>query len=392
MKVRILIVSGSIVWSATISFGQTAAWNSLALTSATPTNGPTDPLTQQFDSINFDRAPGAVPAFDALGLSPESVSSPSTPRELASDLINGVDQNGVLQHGLAFETAPFRLIGIRPSVSTYRADNLSGMICRWIYNFSVSAATSKATDKSDAVQLALGFKEVLYESAYHDPYRNPDLDNAFEQEAAKIDLPDDLDNPNKPLPSVPDSAAKIWSDAVADFNKNKWQGTIWTAAIAPTWNSPSGKLADLGNTGFTAWTTCGFGTRNLFKPDVNSDPVNVQLIAEARYREGEQVTDPNDKTHVAIQNSFLTAARLRMGTTTFNGFAEGGYVHVWHGLNGDGDGWRGALGVEKKITTNIWLVLSAGEQFGEAGAKTNNLFAVSSLRFGTADNAQFAPQ
>jgi len=64
----------------------------------------------------------------------------------------------------------------------------------------------------------------------------------------------------------------------------------------------------------------------------------------------------------------------------------------WHGLNGDGDGWRGALGVEKKITTNIWLVLSAGEQFGEAGAKTNNLFAVSSLRFGTADNAQFAPQ
>jgi hypothetical protein len=80
-----------------------------------------------------------------------------------------------------------------------------------------------------------------------------------------------------------------------------------------------------------------------------------------------------------------------MGTDTFNGFAEGGYVRVWHGLDGNGDGWRGALGLEKKIAPNVWLVLSAGEQFGQAGAKTNNLFAVSSLRFGTSDSAQFAP-
>jgi hypothetical protein len=84
--------------------------------------------------------------------------------------------------------------------------------------------------------------------------------------------------------------------------------------------------------------------------------------------------------------------RLRLGTPSFNGFAEGAYVRVWHGLNGDGDAWRGALGVEKKIMTNIWLVLSAGEQFGEVTAKTNDLFVLSSLRLGTADKAQFAPQ
>jgi hypothetical protein len=392
MRRRGLLAFGTFSCLVSVCYAQTAAPRTLSpATTPTGSAAATDALTQQFNSINFDRALSGTPAFDALGLSPESVSSPTTPREFASDLLNGVDQNDVLQHGLAIETAPFRLFGWRTTLQHYRDDDLNGMVSRWLYDFSVSAATSKATDKSDAVQLALGFKEVLFESADHDPYRNPDLDKAFAAAAAKVELPDDLDNPNKPLPAIPESASKIWSDAVADFNKNKWQGTIWTAAIAPTWNSQSGKVSQLSGSGFTAWSTAAWGTKNFLRIDP-TDPVNLQFIGEVRYRDGEHVTDPDDKTRVATQNSLLAAARIRIGTVTFNGFAEGGYVRVWHGLNGDGDGWRGAAGVEKKLTTNIWLVISAGEQFGEATAKTNNLFAISSLRFGTADKAQFAPQ
>jgi len=392
MIARIFVLLGALLCPTLDCFGQIAPATGLSPSASTSSSSSAvDPLAKTFDDINFDRAPSAVPALDALGLSPESVTSPSTPRELVSDLLNGVDQNGVLQHGLAIETAPFRLIGIRTNLRDYKREDLSGAICRWVYNFSVSAATSKATDKSDAVQLALGFKEVLLESADHDPYRNPDLDKAFAAAAAKVELPDDLDNPNKPLPTIPESTSQIWSNAVADFNKNKWQGTIWTAAIAPTWNSQSGKISELSGSGFTAWSTAAWGTKNFLRMNT-TDSVNLQFIGEVRYRDGEHVTDPDDKTRVATQNSFLAAARVRIGTVTFNGFAEGGYVRVWHGLNGDGDGWRGAVGVEKKLTTNIWLVISAGEQFGEATAKTNNLFAVSSLRFGTADKAQFAPQ
>jgi hypothetical protein len=389
---RILIILGAILCPVGVCFGQAAAASGLSsstTTSASSTTG--NSLTDKFNSINFDHAPGAVPAFDALGLSPESVTSPTTPRELASDLLNGVDQNGVLQHGLAIETAPFRLVGIRTNLRNYESPDLNGAICRWVYNFSVSAATSKATDKSDAVQLAFGFKEVLWESESHDPYRNPDLRKAFAEAARQVPLPDDLDNPATPLTPVPETASNVFKNAVTDFYNNKWQGGIWTAAIAPTWNSNSGKLSDLSGTGFTTWTTFAYGTtKNALM--VGDSAANVQMIGEIRYRDAEQVTDPNNKAHVATQNTFLAAGRVRMGTDSFNGFAEGGYVRVWHGLNGDGDGWRGALGVEKKLSKNIWLVLSAGEQFGEAGAKTNNLFAVSSLRFGTADKAQFSPE
>lgn len=390
MTTRILILLGTILCPIAACFGQAATGSALSSSAATASSSTApDAIAKTFNEINFDHAPSAVPAFDALGLSPESVTSPSAPRELAGDLLNGVDQNGVLQHGLAIETAPFRLIGIRTNLRDYQND----VISRLVYNFSVSAATSKAVDKSDAVQLALGFKEVLYESAYHDPYRNPDLDKAFREAAGQIKLTDDLDNPGTPLPAVPESTSKVFSNAVSDFYKNKWQGAIWTAAIAPTWNSNSGKIGELTGTGFTTWTTFAYGLPKdrALQIGVSNDPVNVQFIGEVRYRDGEQVTDPNNKARVATQNTLLAAGRLRIGTDSFNGFAEGGYVGVWHGLNGDGNGFRGALGVEKKIATNVWLVLSAGEQFGEAGAKTNNLFAVSSLRFGTADKAQFSP-
>jgi len=362
--------------------------NSTGQVAVSPPPAPSaTPTVDQLNNVNLDRAVSAVPAFDALGLSPESVTTPSTARDLATDLLNGVDKNGVLQHGLAIEAAPFRLIGIRTGLGAYKGNgetDVGAMINRWIYNFSTSIATSKAVDKSDAVQLALGFKEVLYESADHDPYRNGDIDEAFAQ-AGREGLKG-VDDWGTSLPGVSASAKKIFQSAVDDFYKNKWHGMIWTAAIAPTWNSDSGKLSDLTGTGFTTWSALAYGTPK----DSLKIGQDEQIIGELRYREGEHVVDPNNKMHVATENNFLAAGRLRMGTDTFNGFVEGGYVRVWNGLNGDGDGWRGALGVEKKVTTNIWLVLTAGEQFGEANVKTNNLYAVSSLRIGTADKAQFS--
>ena len=335
-------------------------------------------------SYDFDRALSATPAFEALGLSPETVTSPSTPRELATDLINGVDQNGILQHGVAIETAVFRLIGTHTSLREYQTSPGA----RYLYNFSLSIATSKAAEKSDAVQLAIGIKEVLYESPEHDPYRNPEI------EAAATTLRNDVagwkGDYNAPPPSFSEAHLQAYKNAVDDFSKHKWQGAIWTAALASTWNSESGKLSDLSGTGFTTWTAFAYGSpqNRSFQMGAN-DPVNMQFVAELRYRDAEHVIDPNDKTHVATQNTFLAAGRFRFGSDTFNGFAEGGYVRVWHGLNGDDDGWRGAVGLEKKLAPNVWLVLSAGQQFGGGTVAGNELFVLSSLRFGTADKAQF---
>ncbi len=336
---------------------------------------------------DYDRAPNAVPAFDALGLTPETVTTPGTPRELVAELINGVDRNGVLQNGIALEAAPFRWLWI----GTSRGDYERHPLLRCLYHFSVSVATAKATEDSEAIQLAVGFKDVLWESADHDPYRNPKLTTAFKQAALEELGPPEGDFGDGGLSPVSASSKKLFETAVAEFYANKWRGGIWTAAIAPTWNSESGKIGDLSGTGFTAWTTFAYGLSTPVLPQMGTNaPINVQFIAELRYRNGEQVIDPNDKLHLANQDSFLAAGRLRFGSDTFNGFAEGAYVRVWHGLNGDDGGWRGALGVEKRIAPNVWLVLSAGQQFGGGSVEGNELFVLSSLRFGTADKAQFS--
>jgi hypothetical protein len=350
--------------------------------SASPSSNPASPTDLLLEKVNldYDRAPNAVPAFEALGLTPETVTTPSTPRELVAELLNGVDRNGVLQHGIALETAPFRLLWVGTSLADYSGSPLM----RCLYHFSISVATSKAAEESDAVQLALGFKDVLWESADHDPYRNPDLIEAFNNLVRGSFKPG-----FGQTPTISPDAKKAWKSAVDDFYENKWRGGIWTAAIAPTWNSESGKLGDLSGTGFTTWTTFAYGLPKSRSFRIGSNPMDVQFIAELRYRNGEQVTDPNDKTRAATQDSFLAAGRVRLGSDTFNGFAEGGYVRVWHGLNGDDDGWRGAVGLEKKIAKNVWLVLSAGQQFGGGTVEGNELFVLSSLRFGTADKAQF---
>lgn len=351
-----------------------------------PTPSPTstpDPFAESVKAINFDRSISVVPAFAALDLSPETVTHPTTPRDLAAALLNGVDHNGNVQHGIALETAPFRSL-IRTDIDAYRASTLT----QFLYNFSFSAATSKASDKSNALQMAIGFSAILYQSADHDPSRDAKLKTRF----AEINAEHPMSGRgwDDPLPDEDEGAKADFVKLAKEFQKRSWAGSIWSAAIAPTWNSESGKTSDLSGSGFTAWSAFSYGVIDPLKTR-STDPINLQFIAQVRYREGEHLVDPNNKMLFADQNSLIAAGRLRIGTTTFNGFAEGAYVRVWHGLQGDGQGWRGAIGVEKQLATNVWLVVSAGEQFGETGAKTNELFAVSSLRFGTADKAQFSP-
>jgi hypothetical protein len=359
----------------------------VGLAAATPTPMPTaapDALDPIVKAVNFDRAISVVPAFAALDLAPETVTHPTTPRDLAAALLNGVDKSGAVQHGIAIETAPFRMLPIRTDIDAYRQSTLTQLL----YNFSLSAATSKASDKSNALQMALGFSAILYQSANHDPARDPRLATRFAQISAEHPMHgagwDDS------LPAEDEGAKRDLQKLAEEFQKRSWAGTIWSAAIAPTWQSESGKTSDLSSSGFTAWSAFSYGVIDPFKSN-SKDPFNLQFIGQVRYRQAEHLIDPDDKTRTADQDSFIAAGRLRFGTATFNGFAEGAYVRVWHGLDGDGQGWRGALGVEKQIATNIWLVISAGQQFGETGAKTNELFAVSSLRFGTADKGQFSP-
>jgi hypothetical protein len=114
----------------------------------------------------------------------------------------------------------------------------------------------------------------------------------------------------------------------------------------------------------------------------------VQFIAHVRYRENEEVLDPKGSGTKFSQDSLFAAGRLRWGRPELNFSAEAAYIHIWHGPEGNGDAFRVGAVLEKRLATNLWLVLSAGEDFGAAGQE-NNLFSLGALRFGSADAPNF---
>jgi hypothetical protein len=354
-------------------------------------------LAREGAALDLDRPIAAVPAFTALDLSPESVSQPANPRDFTAALLNGVDRKGILQTGVAIEVAPFRWIpGRWQSYPHYSGENKDvawgGYWNRFFYNASLSVATAKASGDEDeqAINLALGLQFVLWQDAKNDPLRDKGLQQAFHKAFSKeviSDIPDDGPIDAAAPPASLAAAQAQFQAEVEAFRQREWMGTLWTASIAPTWHSASGRSDDLRAEGFTAWSTFAYA----FEEPVFGRTARAQVLAHLRYRQGEIVTDSEEPARGAEQDSLLAAARLRIGTPDFNGFVEGGYQRIWGGLSGDGDAARAAFGLERRIARGVWLVVSAGEQFGGTSDRDGELFAISSLRFGTADQPTLAP-
>ena len=133
---------------------------------------------------NLDLTVPETPAFYALGLTPESVSRPASPRELAADLLNGLDENGNFQTGIALATVPYLLFaGDRLTIQKYRENEGFSWI-RLAARSQLSVATTKGTDSDDkAMRAALGIRVVPYDLG--DPRQHRDLDACF----AEIALP-----------------------------------------------------------------------------------------------------------------------------------------------------------------------------------------------------------
>jgi hypothetical protein len=102
----------------------------------------------------LDLAVPESPAFTVLGLTPESVVRPTSPRELALSLLNGVDANNNFQAGVAVDTVPFTLLfGEGFTLGDYRRDPVERALAR----LQLSVATAKGTSEDDeAVRLGLG--------------------------------------------------------------------------------------------------------------------------------------------------------------------------------------------------------------------------------------------
>jgi hypothetical protein len=353
--------------------------------------GATKDLQASFS--NIDLSVPESPAFTVLGVTPNAVVRPGTPREFASSLLNGLDKNGNFQTGLAIDTAPFMLFnGQNITLQDYNDYYLTRLLSRT--QFSMAATKGAAADDT-ATRLALGLNITLWDKGdarvYH-PNRGPEGD-VLTCLKANIQPPD---APSSAMPSTAEIAA-INAKAIAANNriadecrdkvrKVNWNRTSWVIAYAPSWITKNGQTSNVKWNGGALWTSFAYGFDGV--PSLNRI---AQLILHARQRTKEQVADPTRAGQFVSQNSTFLGGRFRAGTADFALNFEGTYVRNRIPQHATFSSGRYAFGGEMKIADNLYIVVTGGHGPGDAGAPKKGFF-MSSFKYGFNKKSQLNPQ
>lgn len=347
-------------------------------------------------AYNLDRPIAAAPAFTALDLSPETISTPDSVRDFAAGVLSGVDRDGNLQNGYAVQIAPFRLLGVNPDLIDYRQKTFGGWATRVLYNTGLSIATTNAADDDDEIRLALGLEATLIDT------QEEKILNALAvaQDQALSDRPR-----RRAKESIEAFEARL-NEWAAQVNTNyhearnrvlntHYNGFKLSAAYAPTWLSETGKFGDLTWDGSSTWVTTSWqwyvngsdaddgkiGRERSTQPLISE----FELLGHLRYQQGKQVVDPSDQLRTAEQDMLIAAVGLRFGNSDWHAMVEASYLRFFDGLEGEGDGFRIGGGFERRLAENLWFAMQAGHDFGSGGSD-EDFFAIGTFRFGTSDS------
>jgi hypothetical protein len=313
------------------------------------------------------------PAFTALGLTPQSVTRPASPRELATSLLNGIDDNGNFQTGIALDTSPYLLFaGDHLDIKDYWNSYAKRLLAR----FQVSLATAKGAETEDkSAKIALGFRATPFDLG--DPRLDQDLAGCFTQ---KMDFESGPVFPG--LDPSANAAVKVATAETAakacrsESKKRNWNRSAWDIGFAPTWTSEDGSLGNLKGSGVGVWTSGAYGFEGIrFLEDTS------QLILHARYRTKEFVPDPMNDGNLIEQDSALVGGRLRVGAEWAAVNLEGAWTYADPRHGKASDSYRVAGGGEIRLVTNLWLVVTIGEK-GSQGDRGSEGFLLSSLKWG----------
>lgn len=382
-----------------------------AITTAATQPGAAPQLAELSQPVNVDEkgstALAAVdmsvpesPAFTVLGVTPQTVTRPTSPRAFASSLLNGVDTNGNFQSGLALDFVPYLLLaGDQLTLRNYQTRYITRMLARTQFSFGT---TKGATEDDKSLRLALGLHLTLWDKG--DPRTDGELIQCLGRmktprrpEQLEPELlgttPADVAEFNRRVTLFAEDRVRYERDkqAAIEFNndvstrcreeshKRNWNSSSWTIAAAPSWISQDGQTKHFNWNGGGFWTSLAYGFEGV--PGLED---RSQLIVHARYRSREQTPDPNTTGEFLTQDTMFFGARFRHGSPTFNGSFEYTFLRsrpiglIWDTSS------RLSLGLERKIIGDTWFNLSLGGESGRTDGK-NNGFVITSFKWAFSD-------
>jgi hypothetical protein len=370
------------------------------------------------------------PAFAVLGVTPQSVIHPSTPNDVATHLLNGVDENGNFQTGLAIATKPYSLWWGRDlDIVKYLQNPEAWNSRRLLSRTEVSLATAKGVNDADKrTRLAVGVRATPWDEG--DPHMDDVLSQCFHQYAVTNPPPDQPVPPLEPSkrkgpdgkPLTPaeiqalqpafemaqqtfEAQKQLYPTLVdaynaglkkhdekcrADAKKRNWNRSSWGFGVAPAWGSKTGNTNDIRWDGIGAWTSLAYGFEQFTQSKMGDDLLewllhdHSQLILHARYRTDELIPDPNVTSAFFKQDSVAVGGRLRIGTE--NGGFSGELLYLRDMPKGTGredkNDYRVSLAGEIKLFDKLWLELSVGQKGPRPGGGKDQGFVLSALKWG----------
>jgi len=305
-------------------------------------------------------------------------------------LLNGLDEKGNFQAGLAIDVAPYLLLaGPALTLEDYQRNRF----IRFLSRTNLSLGTTKGATNNDlSLKLALGLHFTLVDAG--DPRLDSvllaDINNVLSEQPPFT--PEEIKRAQV-LKQQGKTDAEIFPDriehiraALEPFRENarkrNWNATSWVVGLAPSWISTSGNTDDFKGSGGGIWTSYAYGFKCIKGLQDNS-----QLTLHLRYLEDQLVPDPAKDGHFLREDSLLLAGQFRGGWPNLNVFLSTAYIHA-KSAGHSGDAFRPSVGLEYQIASDLWLNLSLGHEFGNTLA-SDRTFVLGSFRLGASSKPSF---
>ncbi len=320
-----------------------------------------------------DLAAGPVPespAFVFLGASPAEVTRPTTLRNLGASLVEGIDEDGRVRQGLAFEVTPaFYLTSV--TLKEYR-DSWTKYA---ISNLQLTLGTVRSSGDSASTDLALGLRMPLLDAG--DPMRNKAFTDSIGARLRRSECipggeapPDEID---------PDATAQCLAAAAApvaeQWVKNHWNASALTFAAATGIRLEGSRFSRRRWAGMQLWLHGAIGLGDW-----------GQLVGQGSYLDS-RLADADSLEYKAM----AFGARLLIGGRKLNGFAETSAEFRFDRADFvKKDDGRWSAGVEFLVSNTLWLSTGVGSAYQALDGPDRTL-VFANLRWGVSSKARMQP-
>ncbi len=365
-----------------------------------------------------------APGFTILGLTPQEVTRPTTPRQFATTLINSLDRNGNFQTGIAIDTAPYQLFfGRRVNrdrdyippqedkpIEKRSRETLKGFFTRLLWRTQFSLATTKGTTETDkSARIGAGFNFTFFD--FGDPntdFRLRECNNNLNfklEDKAYQDLgftnrndprikPGDVRKANARMMFLitQDFILKQYDKCIEESEKRNIGKSSFGVGTAGSWISKNGDSSTFTNNGQGLWASLNYGFEGIpglrCTEDEIEDETNrcitPQLIFHFRRRVKETVPDPLLAGMFTTKDSNLFGMRLRFGVPKWSLNLEGVYRGERFAGKKSSSNFEMTFGADYRLAANLYLNFSVGGETKESSIPgTGKVFIRTSFNWGT---------